>query len=513
MAKSAMGFLYASADGMVTESQADALKVLEQIRAVQTAAHAVILAGFTAAQGHVSDADYSPRMWLVNKTGITRGAAAGYTGWSRRAGTHPAVMAALAEGTFLSDSAALAICRWTDQLPEDCRPAADAILLAAARAGADLRDLAQLAAEIHARSAPEDEDPDHFGDRSLRVEQTLGGAGVIHGDLTPECAAVVTTVLDALAAPAGSEDTRTQAQRYHDGLQDAMERLVASGMLPERSGVPVKVWAHIGVADLMTLAGASALARQWVTDHRAAWAAHRAAASEGGGDGGAWLSGDAATAMACDGAIAPVVSGTVNPGAFCRLVTLAAELAHLDYLGHIPCGPGQPTGTIPAGTDPAPATTPEAPGPEVLLRWQALKQAIVEQAITLLSGPEGLISFVRRTMLGSPLGSPSIPLDIGYSESIPAGIRQAVRLRDKHCQWAGRCTQPASTCQVHHTIPKSRGGKTSLKDCVLLCWYHHQVVIHRLGWTLVVNPDGTTTAWNKDRSKILHSHGPPIRPG
>jgi hypothetical protein len=37
---------------------------------------------------------------------------------------------------------------------------------------------------------------------------------------------------------------------------------------------------------------------------------------------------------------------------------------------------------------------------------------------------------------------------------------------------------------------------------VLLCWFHHQVVIHRWGWTLVPNPDGTTTAWNKDKTKV-----------
>lgn len=56
-------------------------------------------------------------------------------------------------------------------------------------------------------------------------------------------------------------------------------------------------------------------------------------------------------------------------------------------------------------------------------------------------------------------------------------------------------------------------GKTSLRDCVLLCPYHHQVMVHRLGWTLIVNPDGTTTAWNKDKTKVLHSHGPPARAG
>jgi hypothetical protein len=145
--------------------------------------------------------------------------------------------------------------------------------------------------------------------------------------------------------------------------------------------------------------------------------------------------------------------------------------------------------------------------------WAAIEQAVIGKAVDLLSGPGGLASFLRRRQLGARLSGPSLPLDIGYSETIPAGIRNAVTLRDKHCQWAGRCDQPAEACQVHHTRHKADGGPTSVKDCVLLCWFHHQVVIHRWGWTLVLNPDGTTTAWNKDKTKVLHSHGPPVRPG
>ncbi len=34
-----------------------------------------------------------------------------------------------------------------------------------------------------------------------------------------------------------------------------------------------------------------------------------------------------------------------------------------------------------------------------------------------------------------------------------------------------------------------------------------------MGWTLVLNPDGTTTAWNPDRTKVLYSHGPPAKAG
>ena len=175
------------------------------------------------------------------------------------------------------------------------------------------------------------------------------------------------------------------------------------------------------------------------------------------------------------------------------------------------------------GTGPAPprwrgrrrAGTPDThpAAPDTTAAWAALEQAVIGKAVDLLSGPGGLASFLRRRQLGVRLGGPSLPLDIGYAESIPAGIRNAVTLRDRKCRFAGGCNQPASACDVHHVTHKKHGGKTSVKDCVLLCFFHHQVVIHQQGWTLVLNPDGTTTAWNKDKTKVLHSHGPPARAG
>ena len=225
MVHAGLGYLAASdATAMAAQTQARCLRMLEQATAMGTAARASILAAFTSAQGYSADADYSPKAWLINRTRITKGAAVAYTAWARRAAAHPQVAQALAVGQ-VSESFARMICQWTDKLPEDCQEAADAILVTAAKTGADGRDLAALAGEIYARSLPEDPGGDKdeaFEDRSVRLETTFDGAGVLTGELTPECGSVVTAVLDALSAPAGAEDTRTYAQRYHDALQEAM---------------------------------------------------------------------------------------------------------------------------------------------------------------------------------------------------------------------------------------------------------------------------------------------------
>jgi hypothetical protein len=483
--RAALGYLAAAdATQLTVPELAEYLQTLEQTDAISTAARASFLAAFTARQGYCEDADYSPRAWLIHKTGITKGAAVGHAAWARRSVTHPRVVAALAAGQ-VSASVGRMICLWTDRLPEKFREESDELLLTAALAGLGLQELGALAAEMYERSRADlpDEDPARdFEDRAVRLQTTFQGAGVMTGDLTPECAAMVGAVLDALSAPAGAQDDRTREQRYHDALQEAMRRLAASDLLPERAGQPVKVWAHISLADLLRLDGSSALQEQWTAQVRAQWAAHRAAASEGGSDGGAWLDGDGAEAIACDAAMAPIVTGDLNPAVLEDLVRLCVELdARRD-----------------GARDAA---------------WAALEQAVIGKAVDLLSGPGGLASFVRRRQLGARLAGPSLPLDIGYSETVPAGIRNAVLLRDQRCRWAGGCHQPASACEVHHTRHKANGGKTSTADCVLLCAFHHQVVIHRWGWTLVLNPDGTTTAWNKDKTKVLHSHGPPVRPG
>jgi hypothetical protein len=490
MVRAGLGYLAAADPAQLpAAAQAECLRELEQDDAVATAARASFLSSFTAAQGYSGDAEYSAVSWLIHRTGITRGAAVGHTAWAKRVAAHPRVLAALAAGQ-VSESAGRLICLWTDKLPQQYRDQADELLLAAAAGGLGLAELAAMAAEMYVRARGDlpDQDPDRdFADRGLKLATTFGGAGVIHGDLTAECAAAVAAVLDALSAPAGKDDDRTKDQRYHDALHEAMRRLTAANLLPERAGQPVKAWVHISLADLLRLDGDSALQEEWTARVRAQWAARRAAASETGASDGAWLDGDAAAAIACDAAMAPIVTGDINVGALDDLVRLCVELDRLRRGGE--------------------------PRPDTTQAWAALEQAVIGKAVDLLSGPGGLASFLRRRQLGVRLAGPSLPLDIGYAETVPAGIRNAVLLRDRHCQWAGGCTQPAGACEVHHTKHKKHGGKTSARDCVLLCAFHHQIVIHRWGWTLVLNPDGTTTAWNKNKTKILHSHGPPARAG
>jgi hypothetical protein len=266
MVRAGLGYLGAAdAAQLGAATQAECLRELEQADAVLTAARAFVLAGFTAGQGYSGDAEYSAVSWLMHRTGITRGAAVGHTAWAKRVATHPKVLAALFAQMY-------------------------------ERARGDLPD----------------EDPDRdFADRGLKLATTFGGAGVIHGDLTPECAELVGRVLDALGAKAGKEDTRTRDQRYHDALAEAMRRLVASDLLPQRAGQPVKAWVHISLADLLLLDGDSALQEQWTAQVRERWAARRAFASETGSDGGAWLDGQDAEAIA-DAAMAPIVTGDVN---------------------------------------------------------------------------------------------------------------------------------------------------------------------------------------------------------
>ncbi len=207
MVSAGLGFLAGcDAADLGAAAQAEALVGLEQAEA-QHHGGAGEDPGRVQCSGRVSGG------WAVRAQGVAAGVHQDHPG---RGGRGPGVGAAAgrapghrrrAGGGAAQASWARQICDWTGQLPEDLRSDADQILLAAAAGGADLHDLKALAREMieRARTTP-DPDEDGFADRAVWLQTTLDGAGRLQGDLTPECAASLAVILDALAEKGGPED-------------------------------------------------------------------------------------------------------------------------------------------------------------------------------------------------------------------------------------------------------------------------------------------------------------------
>ena len=171
----------------------------------------------------------------------------------------------------------------------------------------------------------------------------------------------------------------------------------------------------------------------------------------------------------------PVVTGEVDLTVLDDLVRLCVQLDHYrrrhdrDGTGNSG-GDGEGSAAEGTGTAADGSTRQGTPDSDTSRARDALEQAIIGKAVSLLSGPGGLASFLRRRQLGARLGGPSLPLDVGMSSDIPAAIRRAVILRDQHCRFPGGCDQPAAGCEVHHLRHKADGGKTSVTDCGLFCF-------------------------------------------
>jgi hypothetical protein len=74
-------------------------------------------------------------------------------------------------------------------------------------------------------------------------------------------------------------------------------------------------------------------------------------------------------------------------------------------------------------------------------------------------------------------------LDYGRTtRTVPAALRRAVVLRDRHCQFAG-CNIAAQWCEAHHLQHWAAGGPTDLANLALLCRRHHHLV-HEGGYQL-----------------------------
>jgi hypothetical protein len=413
----------------------------------------------------------------------------------RLLGRHPFLDAATATGG-LTISWAKEIAGWTGRIDHDeLQAEADKILVDAATAGADLDDLKLIAQAAYEAWRAQEPDPDDdprgrgFGDRHLILETTLDGAGRIRGDLTPECAAAVTAVIEALGKPRGPEDLRSAGQRYHDALQEGCELLIRAKMVPDRAGADTRVDVVIPLRDLLAMDGASVIEDTWL----------RARAGEHG-----YLAGRDAQAVACDALIVPVVTGSPDWDLIGQMITLITDAySHAAAQADQPAQPAQPAQPGRAGRSAQPGWPQPRPLPPE--EWQDLQYALARLAIHFVSGPGAIASALRRALLGKPLNGKSAILDVGYSDTIPDSIRKAVTARDKGRAWPGGRNRRPAHCDVHHVKHKKHGGKTSVRDCVMLCQYHHDICVHRLGWEIELLPDGSTRATSPDGKTILRS--------
>ena len=441
LAGAAMDYLNSAITGLDGSACGDLLIALGEVQAKLTAAHAALLRRFDAADAHDADGYGSSSAWLAAKAQLTRKDARAAVRDMRRLGARPRLDAALAAGD-ITRSWALAIADGTRKLPAQMRDETDRILLEAAAAGASTDDLAAIAAcaiETWRAQQPDADDPDP-GDRYLQLGTTFGGAGVIRGDLTPECNAAVRAVLEALGKKAGPEDDRTEGKRFHDALQLACTLLLRARLVPARAGADTQAVIHIPLSQLRQLPGAQELEDAWI----------RARAGQDG-----YLTGQDAETAACDAQAVPVVTGVMDPDVIDKMIALAQTTAEAADL-YVAAG-NQDDATADDGNGDAEGTvgTAAAPGSRMHLRsgalspeaWQALRHAMARLAIDLVSGPAGIAAILRQGLLGKPCSTPSLPLDIGYSDSIPAHIRRAVLLRDKTCAWP-RCGRPPVHCDV-----------------------------------------------------------------
>ena len=110
-------------------------------------------------------------------------------------------------------------------------------------------------------------DPDGAAPREQEQQRRRGfslrdqpdGSSLPSGYLTPECTALMRALLDPLSKPVPSDDgigdNRTPAQRRHDALLEAAQRLIRSGTLPDSGGVPATVVVSMTDQQLQTQTG------------------------------------------------------------------------------------------------------------------------------------------------------------------------------------------------------------------------------------------------------------------
>ena len=119
----------------------------------------------------------------------------------------------------------------------------------------------------------------------------------------------------------------------------------------------------------------------------------------------------------------------------------------------------------------------------VVADQQLAEASEYEQGVAVLSGARvgpdvvDLIRCVGRTEVITVAGHNIV--HHGSVVGIRPSLRRAVLARDDGCTIDG-CTS-TYRLEVHHIIPRSRGGDHTPENLTTLCWWHHHVAVQRRG--------------------------------
>ncbi len=509
-------------------SLADEVARLETVMA-RLAARQVACVAVLDARGHAQGWGFrSTQAWLRAAVRIAPGAAKGLLGLARRlhgkqaTPGREATAAAFAAGRIGVPHAQL-VTRTMSEIGAvfpDPEQAAwmEADLVAVAERTDPLR-LAGACRRLRIAAAPDravGDDWDAFARRELSIAQTFGGLVAIHGVLDPMGGETVAAALHALSAPTGEPDDRSPGQRRADALTEICRRVLAAGDLPLTGGERPQVNLTVPV---------------WVLARRCTGGPPpHGDPMVGGYPHGRPPAGDRATPGGTDGRPRdgttgngmpdplPVAGGddqrgdgqprdgTPGNGAPDPLPVADPVAGGDDQLGDGRPAPWDDADAPADHADGPRAGGPVPPGPPGL-PWDG---AAAETGELAWAGPVS-DELVRRILCDATVhrivvDPASQPLDVGRATRVvPAGMRRAVALRDRHCQWPG-CDVPAVWCEVHHLRHWSRGGPTAVHNLVMLCGRHH-TQLHLAGMMLIRRAHGHIDL-APDPDHDYHTHHP-----
>jgi hypothetical protein len=214
--------------------QEQLMTAIQRLRAVEVQRLEVI----NAAETTVAECGRATRSWLIEEQLVNPGEASKRMRLARVRGIYPMVDDAFAAGD-ISFEHTVAIVNAMARVPGQFRTIVEKALveLAQDRTANDLgNDVETLLVACGVEVSADEAAAKRFAGRSLTLARTIDGIRSIAGGLTPEVGEMLEQALSSAATAAGSEDTRTVAQRQHDGFGDILRHYLAHADLPAVTG-------------------------------------------------------------------------------------------------------------------------------------------------------------------------------------------------------------------------------------------------------------------------------------